>query len=74
MTIFFTCEEPNNKIHAPRDASQSLNATIALHKGRVTVRGVSFTDTTARTAPHLTAPKPILIVAGAGACNKKTAL
>ena len=37
-------------------------------------RGVSFTDTTARTATHLTPPKPILIGVGAGACNRKTAL
>ena len=47
----------------------------------LTNRGVSFTDTTdttTRTTPHLTAPKSILIGAGAGAgasvCNRKTAL
>ena len=32
----------------------------------VSSRGVSFTDTTARTAPHLTVPKPILIGVGTG--------
>ena len=43
----------------------------------IITRGVSLIDTTektARTAPNLTAPQPIIIGAGAGACNRKTAL
>jgi hypothetical protein len=58
-----------------------FNLISSLNDLKAIVRGVSFTDTTqktARTAPNhnrsYTKPQPILIGASAGACNRKTTL